>query len=78
MPRSRNWDVFGDVSPTEIHHEDCEDTPAYATGDATESAVLDAPEYAQDGETFDRSCECLDPILDEDRRDDAAQDGGQA
>lgn len=64
-----DWDVFGEESPTEIHHKDCRDTPeSYHTGDANATGVIDAPEYAVDeDEKFDRSCECLDPLLGSDR-----------
>ncbi|GGO03755.1 hypothetical protein [Haloarcula pellucida] len=63
------WDVFADESPTEIHHEDCQQTPAsYPTGDANETGVINAPQHAvDDDERFDRSCECLDPLLGDDR-----------
>jgi len=68
MSRTHDWEIFADESPTEIHHQDCRDTlDSYPTGDATEAAVIDAEEHAKEGETFDRSCSCLDPILGSDR-----------
>lgn len=68
MTRNHDWDVFADESPTQIHHKDCRDTPeSYPTGDATAEAVIDPEPYAKEGESFDTSCSCLDPLLDSDR-----------
>lgn len=64
MTRPYDWDVYGEESPTQIHHQDCQDTPdSYRTGDANAVAVRDPDTYAEDGETFDVSCTCLDPLL---------------
>jgi hypothetical protein len=72
---SYDLDVFGDESPTEMHHKDCPDTPdSYPTGDANAVAVQHPEQYAQEGETFDRSCSCLDPLLGSDRRDELNDD----
>lgn len=71
MALTHDWDVFADESPTEIHHKDCPNTPdSYPTGDANAVAVRNPDEYAQDGEEFDRSCSCLDPLLGSERGDD--------
>jgi hypothetical protein len=56
--------IYANESPTEIHHEDCTDTPdSWHTGDATEGFVLDPGAHADGAEEFDRSCSCLDPVL---------------
>lgn len=75
MARNHDWDVFADESPTQIHHKDCRDTPeSYPTGDANATAVHNPDRYAQEGETFDRSCSCLDPLLGEDRNTEEGDD----
>lgn len=64
MSRSHNWDVYADEAPTEIHHEDCGETPeSFPTGDATAAAVADIEQYADGEEEFDRSCDCLDSVM---------------
>ena len=71
MTRTYDWDVFAGESPTEIHHQDCTQTPAsHPTGDANAVAVRDPETYAEGDEEFDVSCSCLDPLLGEDRHDD--------
>lgn len=64
----REFAVYANEEPTEIHHEDCDDQPGtWHTGDANRE-VVEAPEqYAAEGETFDTSCSCLDPVLGADR-----------
>lgn len=57
-------DVYSDETPTELHHQDCDDTPdSYPSGDATWDVARDPDHYAVDGETMDVSCECLDDGL---------------
>ena len=64
-----DWDIYADEAPTQIHHKDCRQTPeSCATGDAKAVVVTDPEHYAQEGETFDTSCTCLDPLLGSDRR----------
>lgn len=64
----REWDVYNDEEPTEIHHKDCDETPeSWPTGDANRNVVENPDQYAQEGETFDTSCSCLDPVLGDDR-----------
>jgi len=70
MQSSHAWDVFGNESPTELHHKDCDRTPdSHPTGDAKAVAVEHPEQYAEEGETFDTSCQCLDPLLGSERRD---------
>jgi hypothetical protein len=72
MARGYDWDVYGDESPTEIHHQDCRSTPdSYPTGDAKATAVTNPEPHAADGEEFDRSCSRLDPLLGSDREDES-------
>jgi len=65
---AQEWDVYADEEPTEIHHESCEAAPdSWPTGDASAEVVHAPDTYAREGETFDVSCECLDPLLGSDR-----------
>lgn len=74
MGRYYDWDIFADESPTEIHHKDCRQTPdSYPTGDAKDVAVERPEQYAREGESFDRSCSCLDPLLGSDRGEDIVE-----
>lgn len=64
--------VYSDESPTEIHHESCDDGPeSYPTGDSTDAFVLSPHDYpVGDDEEFDRSCGCLDSLLGSDRHEE--------
>lgn len=63
MTRQPDWDIFGNETPTEIHHKDCENAPdSHPTGGAAAALVLAF-------EDVDRSCSCLTPLFDSDRDD---------
>lgn len=77
---NREFDIYADEYPTQIHHQECDETPeSTSTGDATAAVVHDPEYYAQEGETFDVSCSCLDPILGDNRHDEpeGRTDGGR-
>lgn len=62
------YDIYADESPTEVHTQDCDDTPeSYPTGDVNAEVVHDPERFAAEGEEIDVSCSCLDDVLGRDR-----------
>lgn len=58
------YEIYADETPTEVHAEDCEDTPeSWPTGDANERFIQSPDGWMDDDERLCRCCPCLDDIL---------------